>query len=158
MTRIRSNLPIVLDSGMDGFVSDVLPLPLEFHEGFTRAKASLGRDREINAESTPMQVLHKICAELQQSIPPIWISFAADVSELHAARLDFVNGSSKVFSGRKDLLEKIPQYPRLLHAQSLARPCIFEEDELCREYQLFGFVPARGLGEPHGNHLEDCRA
>ena len=106
MNRIANNLGPLCEAGMKHFVADVLPLPLEFHPKFTQAKARLATDGLINPDSSVMQVLQRVSELLREAIPSTWISFAADVSELHDSRLDFVNGSGQLFSNRKDLLER----------------------------------------------------
>ncbi|CAK9059138.1 unnamed protein product [Durusdinium trenchii] len=106
LRRIETNLKTVTESGMQAFINNILVLPLEFHNKFSTAKQELATDSSISEDSTPMQVLQRISAQLSVALPPSWIAFAADVSELHSVRLDFVADSGKVFGDNKYLLEK----------------------------------------------------
>lgn len=85
-----------------------------------QAKQKLAVDPTICSESSLPQVLQKVHECLQDAVPQEWVSLSADVSDMMAVRLGFVEGSEKIFMERKDLLERFITI-RSLYALTLLR-------------------------------------
>ena len=95
LERIKSSVAAVKASGMVGFIKDVLPLPLSYHGAFATARQTLATDPNVNADCSLQTVVQKVFDVLQTVLPPRWLSFAADVCDMYAERLDFVANSSE---------------------------------------------------------------
>ncbi|CAE7946238.1 unnamed protein product, partial [Symbiodinium sp. KB8] len=106
LERIKNSIAAVKASGMVTFIQDVLPLPLSYHAGFAKGRQTLATDPSVNVDCSLQTIIQKIFDVLQTVLPPRWLSFAADVCDMYAERLDFVAASSEVFCGQKQVLER----------------------------------------------------
>ncbi|OLQ14769.1 hypothetical protein AK812_SmicGene1088 [Symbiodinium microadriaticum] len=120
LERIKSSIAAVKASGMVTFIKDVLPLPLSYHGAFATVRQTLATDANVNADCSLQTVVQKVCDVLQTVLSPRWLSFAAEVCDMYAERLDFVATSSEVFCGQKEVLERFTSM-RSLYTLALLR-------------------------------------
>ena len=104
LERIKSSIAAVKASGMVTFIKDVLPLPLSYHGAFATVRQTLATDANVNADCSLQTVVQKVCDVLQTVLSPRWLSFAAEVCDMYAERLDFVATSSEALEVRIELL------------------------------------------------------
>ena len=71
----------------------------------SQAKHMLAQDASLNQDTTLISVLEKVHQALAEAVPQVWINYAADVSDMAAIRMHFVEDSASVFQDRPELLD-----------------------------------------------------
>ncbi|CAK9039937.1 unnamed protein product [Durusdinium trenchii] len=106
LQRLKQGVPLCRESGMANFVATILELPVDSNANFITAKQRLLLDPSFDSDTALVTVLQKIYDELRSAVPQHWVNMAADVCDLMAVRLQFVEDSGKIFKDDKHLLER----------------------------------------------------